>query len=203
MKKIITIAIYAILIVLLIVNKATFLSRILSGDELAIIISILFFVLLVFFPAVPFVVAAGIIGASYGFITGTGIILTGVIFGTLVMFLMARYGFQDWAQNMLDKYHKIKQYEIYFQQNAFIGILGLRLLPMIPSPLLNVLCGVSGVRLSVFVAASVLGKLPSIIIFTVAGVKATENTFLAISIYAVYFFMAGWKAKHHQTKISA
>jgi uncharacterized membrane protein YdjX (TVP38/TMEM64 family) len=207
MKKLLTLAIYTILIVLLFTYKDTFLTWIRSGDEFSIIITVLFFALLVFFPAVPFVVAAGIIGASYGVFAGSGIILIGVMLGTIIMFLMARYGFQDWAQKMLDKHHKIKQYEIYFEQNAFIGILGLRLIPIIPSPLLNVLCGITGVKLAIFATASALGKLPSIIIFTLAGQQATQNSVLSISIYVIYFLLisifAARKMKLHNNNIHA
>ncbi len=201
MKKLVTLSIYAGLIVILFINKGLFLNWIRSGDELSIMISILLFALLVFFPAVPFIVAAGIIGASYGVINGSIIILSGVITGTIVMFLMARYGFQDWGQRMLEKYPKIIQYETYFEQNAFIGILGLRLVPIIPSPLLNVLCGITKVRILIFISASLLGKLPRTVIFTIAGLQATQNTILSISIYVVYFLLISilvtWKMKQH------
>jgi uncharacterized membrane protein YdjX (TVP38/TMEM64 family) len=207
MKKLLTVLIYTILIVLLFTYKESFLDWIRSGDDLSVLISILFFALLVFFPAVPFVVASGIIGASYGLLGRSVIILAGVILGTIMMFLMVRYGFQDWVQNMLDKHEKIKHYEIYFEQNAFIGILGLRLIPIIPFPILNVLCGITGVRLSIFAAASGLGKLPSIIIFTLAGQQATQNSAISISIYVIYFLVLSIfttrKIKQHNNNIHA
>ncbi|WP_188454450.1 TVP38/TMEM64 family protein [Virgibacillus oceani] len=204
MKKFFTIAIYTLLVILLFINKDVFLAWIRSGDELSIIISMLFFALLVFFPVVPFVVAAGIIGASFGVILGTAIILSGVIAGTIIMFLMARYGFQDWVQRMLDKFPKIKNYKTYFEQNAFIGILGLRIVPIIPSPLVNILCGITKVRLETFIVASLLGKLPRTVIFTIAGIQVTQNTILSIAIYAVYFLLISilvtWKMKQ-QTNV--
>ncbi|MRG85023.1 TVP38/TMEM64 family protein [Salinibacillus xinjiangensis] len=189
MKKIVIILIYTLLITLLLIHKDSFLTWIRSGDELSILISILFFALLVFFPAVPFLVAAGIMGASYGVAAGSGIVLTGVMIGTIAMFLLARYGFQVWTQKILSKYERVKHYEYIFENNAFIAILGLRVFPIIPTPLANVLCGVTRVNTFIYIAASALGKLPKIIIFTVVGYQATDSMFNSIIIYIIYFLI--------------
>ncbi|MBB6453681.1 putative membrane protein YdjX (TVP38/TMEM64 family) [Salirhabdus euzebyi] len=189
MKKLLTIGSYGILIVLLIGNKEAFLSLIRSGEEFSMVISGMFFALLVFFPIVPFVVPAGITGASFGILTGSMIIVVGVMVGTILMFLMARYGFQDFAQKVLSKYEKARQYEEFFERNAFITILSLRVFPVIPTPIVNILCGVSKVKLYTYTIGSLLGKLPRIIIFTVAGYQATENMFSTTVIYIVYFLV--------------
>ena len=115
--------------------------------------------------------------------------LIGITIGTLIMFWMARYGFQDWAQKSLQKYPRAKEYESYFEKNAFIGILIMRLVPVIPSPVVNILCGISKVRSFTFIGASLIGKMPSVIIFTLAGSVFEDSKVISISIYAAYFLI--------------
>lgn len=189
MKKFITILIGILLIVVAFSQKSLMMEAIESGKGTAIVVSILFVALLVFFPVVPFAVVAGLIGSVFGIVVGTGVSLLGIIIGTMIMFWMARYGFQDWMQKILLKYPKAKEYESYFEQNAFLGILVMRLVPVIPSPLVNIICGMSKVRMITFFSASLVGKIPAVMIFTLAGSVFADSKLVSISIYAVYFLL--------------
>ncbi|MBL5801323.1 TVP38/TMEM64 family protein [Bacillus sporothermodurans] len=187
MKQIITLVITISIIILAYTQKEGMLHLIESGESTAIIISLLFVALLVFFPVTPFAIVAGIIGSVFGVWTGSIISLCGSVFGSLIMFFVARYGFQQWVQKVLNKYPKAKEYESIFQKNAFIGILLFRIAPVIPAPLLNVLCGVSMIRWPIFFIATLIGKFPSIVIFTFAGSLFASNKLLSVIIYGTYF----------------
>ncbi|QQZ10954.1 TVP38/TMEM64 family protein [Heyndrickxia vini] len=187
MKQIITLVITISIIIFAYTQKEGMLHLIESGESMAIIISLLFVALLVFFPVMPFALVAGIIGSVFGVWLGAIISLCGSVFGSMIMFFMARYGFQQWVQKVLDKYPKAREYESIFQKNAFLGILLLRLAPIIPAPLLNVLCGVSVIRWPIFFIATLIGKFPAIIIFTFAGSLFANNKLLSIAIYGAYF----------------
>ncbi|NEU29560.1 TVP38/TMEM64 family protein [bacterium LRH843] len=189
MKKILIIIIGILLMILAISQKSTMIESIESGNNTAIFVSSLFVALLVFFPVVPFPVVAGLIGSVFGILLGTSISLLGITIGMMTMFWMARYGFQDWVQKTLQKYPKAQEYESYFEQNAFIGILIVRLVPVIPSPLVNILCGISKVRWYTFLSASLIGKTPAVMIFTIAGSVFEGSKLISISIYAVYFLI--------------
>lgn len=189
MKPFITIIAAIGIIFIAYTQKAHILHLIHTGHSIAFFISILFVALLVFFPVMPYPLVAGLIGSIFGALQGIFISIIGVMIGCFIMFLMARYGFQQWVQKMLQKFPKAKEYEVYFEKNAFLGILFLRVVPVVPSPLLNVLCGVSVVPLIPFLAATLIGKLPNIVISTVAGSLFSSNKLLAIGIYACYFLI--------------
>ncbi|MCP8615767.1 TVP38/TMEM64 family protein [Salirhabdus salicampi] len=189
MKKWISIIIYAVIVLSFVLTKDTLLFTIHSGNDLAIYISIFFFSLLVFFPIVPFIVATGIVGSLFGVVTGTLIIFTGVMTGTMTMFFMARYGFRDFMRNFLNKYEKAKHYDTLFQEHAFITILGVRIFPILPSPVVNIMCGSTNVNWVMFTIATSFGILPRIIIFTLAGYQTTESITGSLLLYGAYFLI--------------
>ncbi|MFD2445749.1 TVP38/TMEM64 family protein [Bacillus sp. CGMCC 1.16607] len=187
MKRIFPIILSVITIYLGFSQKSFLLDTVQSESYFAIPTSILFVAILVFFPIIPYVVLAGMIGSVFGVFLGTGISLIGIGLGTITMFFLSRYGFQDWSQNYLKKYPKIQQYEGIFEKNAFISILLARLIPVIPSPLVNILSGLSKIQWHVFFSASLLGKMPAIFTFTLAGSLIGNQKWLSVIIYAVYF----------------
>jgi uncharacterized membrane protein YdjX (TVP38/TMEM64 family) len=202
-KKITTIVLTLIVIYVGFTQKNTLLDLIHSKSILAAIISISFVAILVFFPVVPYIVLAGMIGSVFGIWLGTVISLIGIGLGMMIMFMLSRYGFQDWTQSYLKKFPKIQEYESLFEQNAFIGILLARVIPVIPSPIINIISGVSKVKWATFLSASVLGKLPAIFIFTIAGNLMGAQKWISIVIYVVYFLIIAIltarkiKKRHH------
>lgn len=189
MKQILTIVLAFIIIYFGFTNKDVLLHIVESGGTLAYPVSILFVALLVFFPVLPYPALAGILGAVFGLWDGILISLVGISIGTLFMFIMTRFGFQSLAQRTLNKYPKVKEYEALFDSNAFVSILVARLIPIIPSPLINVLCGLSNVKWYTFFFATMLGKLPAVAIFTLAGNLFSSNKWLSILIYLTYFLI--------------
>ncbi|BCJ86868.1 TVP38/TMEM64 family protein [Effusibacillus dendaii] len=168
-------------------QKDLLMSMIRAGGAIAVLVAILLVAITVFFPVVPFIVIASVVGDVFGAWAGTFITLTGAMLGSLVMFTMARYGFRQWAQNSLAKYPKIKEYEQYFENNAFASILFVRLVPVIPTQAVNILSGVSLVSWWTFFAASLLGKLPSNLVFNLAGSSFGHNKWMSFIIYGAYF----------------
>jgi uncharacterized membrane protein YdjX (TVP38/TMEM64 family) len=143
--------------------------------------------IIVFFPVVPYVVAAGVIGAVFGMVEGSFIALGGQMVGTMLMFFLARYGFRDWAQQVIAKYPQAKEYEELFEQNAFLAVFLTRVVPVIPAPVVNVLSGVSRIHGGTFFAASLLGKMPANLVFTFAGSLFAEDKLKSFLVYGLYF----------------
>jgi uncharacterized membrane protein YdjX (TVP38/TMEM64 family) len=139
MRKIPPILLSLLIIYIAISQKNFLLEKVQSESIIAIPISILFVAILVFFPVVPYVVLAGMIGSVFGIWLGTGISLIGIGLGMTIMFMLSRYGFQEWTKSYLKKYPQIQEYESLFEQNAFIGILLARVVPVIPSPIINII----------------------------------------------------------------
>ncbi|RFU65362.1 TVP38/TMEM64 family protein [Peribacillus glennii] len=189
MKQLFTLITAAIIIGIVFTQKDPLLQMIESGGVIAYPVSILLVAFLVFFPVLPYPVLAGMIGAVFGLAKGTGLSLAGIFIGTLLMFFMARYGFQSWIQRKLIKYPKVQEYETLFETNAFFSILVARLIPVIPSPLINILSGLSRIPWYTFIAATILGKAPAVFIFTAAGTIFETNKWLSVLIYLTYFLV--------------
>ncbi|WP_018131333.1 TVP38/TMEM64 family protein [Effusibacillus pohliae] len=187
MKRYLTILLFLAIVLLGYWQRELFLEWIRAGGMISIIVSVLFVAIIAFFPVVPFVVVTGVIGSVFGTWTGTAITLSGAVIGSMLMFWMARYGFRDWAQNYIRKYPKVQEFERYFEKNAFLSILFVRLIPVLPSQAVNILSGVSLVPATTFFLASVLGKLPSNLVFNLAGSNFAHNKLTSLLIYAVYF----------------
>lgn len=157
-----------------------------AGGWLSVLVSILLYSICVFFPVVPVILLVGVIGAVFGTVLGTGISLAGALVGTSIMFLMTRYGFRTWAQGILDKYPKAKEYEGYFEKNAFLSIVAVRIVPVVPTQVVNILTGVSKVPWLIFFAATAIGALPRLLIFAFVGNSFEDNKLTSILTYAAY-----------------
>lgn len=166
--------------------KDPFLAIIEAGGVMSVLVSIVLVSICVFFPVVPFIFLVGVIGAVFGTIPATGITVAGLLVGTSTMFLMARYGFRSWAQGILNKYPKAKEYEGYFEQNAFLSVLAVRIVPVVPTQVVNILTGVSKVPWIIFFIATAIGALPRILVFAFVGNSFEENKLTSILTYAAY-----------------
>ncbi|WCK56547.1 TVP38/TMEM64 family protein [Aneurinibacillus sp. Ricciae_BoGa-3] len=188
-KKTMSILIFILIIIAGYSQKDQLLHWMRAGGSLSICISMLFVAITVFFPVVPFPVLGGIIGAIFGMWEGAAISLAGAMLGTTLLFFLVRYGFRDWAQNYVQKYPKIKEYEQYFENNSFLAILLSRVIPVIPAAVVNIICGLSNVRWWTFFWASVLGKIPNILLVNFAGSHFLQNKWFSIGIYGVYLLI--------------
>lgn len=75
------------------------------------------------------------------------------VIGSTLIFLSIRYFFRD------AHIAKMKKYEAKIAKNGFLFVLSGRILPFIPTNLINILSGLSAMKLWHFVAATALGNL--------------------------------------------
>jgi uncharacterized membrane protein YdjX (TVP38/TMEM64 family) len=190
-KKFFSIGILIFIILMGYLQKEALLHIIKEGGTPAILGSILIIAICVFFPLIPFPVLAGIIGAVFGTFQGVFISLIGSMAGTMGFFFLSRYGFRDTAQSRLNKYPKVKEYEEFLNKNSFIAILFSRLIPIIPAPVVNIICGLSNVKWFSFFVASTIGKLPNILLLSFVGASFTNNKLLSFGLYGIYILILG------------
>lgn len=185
-KRIISLCLVIIVIGLGYMQKNVLLELINEGGTLSILISMLFVAICVFFPILPFTVLAGIIGAVFGVGQGMLISLTGAMAGTMGFFFLSRYGFRDFAEKKLMKYPKVVEYEQLLERNSFIAILACRLIPVIPAPVVNSICGLSRVNWVTFFIASTIGKIPNVLVVSFAGASFNSNKIFSLGLYGIY-----------------
>jgi len=189
LKKIISIGIILFIIALGFFQKNELFHLIKSGGTLAILISILLVAICVFFPVIPFPVLAGAIGAVFGGFPGLAISLTGSMVGTMCFFLLSRYGFRDFAQEKLKKYEKAQEFERFLESHSFLSVLMSRLIPVIPAPVVNIVGGLSQVKWVIFFFASMIGKIPNVLILSFAGAAFTTNKLFSFGLYGIYLLV--------------
>ena len=143
---------------------------------LSIILFWLFYFLLVVF-SLPGAAAASVSGGFlFGLNLGLLINVTAASIGATVLFMLVRYGLKSFKYNQSNEFDnnfavKIKNGLI---QNQVSIMLILRLVPLVPFFLANILPALVSVRLFNFIWTTVVGIIPGGIIFTGIGVGVGE-----------------------------
>jgi uncharacterized membrane protein YdjX (TVP38/TMEM64 family) len=156
------------------------------GDTDRIVIVLLAAVLLSLFPVVPYPVAGGIIGAAFGPVLGGIVTWFGSAAASILMFAMVRYGFRDWGMKLLHERPVLDKLTAMFERHAFLAILVARLVPVVPSILVNVYAALSRVSFPVYAIASAVGKIPAMLLFASAGSRLLSEPRQAAVMLLVY-----------------
>ncbi len=106
-------------------------------------------------------------GASFGLVWGSVLAVLASTVGATLTMLMARH----WLRPVLTRKlgTRVERFEQQLQGNEAACLLSLRLLPVIPFMLVNLLSGVLGVRTSTFFWTGLLGMLPATVAYVNAG----------------------------------
>ncbi|SVE32060.1 uncharacterized protein METZ01_LOCUS484914, partial [marine metagenome] len=106
-------------------------------------------------------------GAIFGSVTGTLIVNVGATLGATAAFLVARFLLRDWVENRFGE--KFQTFHEGFSKNAINYLLFLRLVPLFPFFLVNLVSGLTKVRIPVYFFATMFGILPGSFVYANAG----------------------------------
>jgi uncharacterized membrane protein YdjX (TVP38/TMEM64 family) len=119
-----------------------------------------------------FITAANLV--FFGFWPGTLISFAGESIGALLAFVLYRKGFKKQVSGQLQKFPKAQQLVQAKGKQAFLLILGLRLLPFVPSGIVTFAASVGTVSATEFFIASSLGKAPALLIEAYSVYQVTQ-----------------------------
>jgi uncharacterized membrane protein YdjX (TVP38/TMEM64 family) len=85
-------------------------------------------------------------GAIFGSVTGTLVVNVGATIGATLAFLVARFLLRDWVEKKFGE--KLKPFNEGFSKNAINYMLFLRLVPLFPFFLINLVSGLTQIRCS-------------------------------------------------------
>ena len=91
----------------------------------------------------------------------------GATIGATLAFLAARYLLRDWVEQRFG--HRLQAFQAGFVQNAFNYLLTLRLIPLFPFFVVNLLSGLTRMNVGTYAAATALGIIPGSLAYTFAG----------------------------------
>jgi uncharacterized membrane protein YdjX (TVP38/TMEM64 family) len=106
-------------------------------------------------------------GFLFGPLAGTLYANLGATSGAALAFLVSRYLFHDWVEARFSR--RLGPLQEGFARNAFGYMLSLRLVPIFPFFIINLLSGLTRIRLGTFVAATAIGIIPASFVYAYAG----------------------------------
>lgn len=151
-------------------------------------------------PAIIFSTANTLI---FGIIPGIILSCIAETVGVTISFLLLRFFFRDAAEKIIAKNKRLSNIDKYSGTKGFTVMLIARMIPYLPSALLNAVGALSAISLRDYVLASLIGKFPSTGIEAVIGhdtiTKQDDPTRLIIVIIAtiLLILIAWWYQKKY------
>lgn len=106
-------------------------------------------------------------GFVFGGVIGTLFVNLGATTGATLAFLAARYLLRDWVEQKFGRW--IEPVQQGFAKNAFSYLLTLRLIPLFPFFVVNLVSGLTRVKVGTYVAATAIGIIPGSFVYAYAG----------------------------------
>jgi len=106
-------------------------------------------------------------GLLFGTVLGAGYAVIGASIGAVLLFLAARYAIGDWlAAKAGPLMSKVRD---GLRKDGFSYLLAIRLIPIVPFWLANLVPALAGMGLVPFAAATTLGIIPGTVVFASVG----------------------------------
>ena len=106
-------------------------------------------------------------GFLFGSVLGTVLVNIGATLGATCAFLAARYVLRDWVEKKFSA--RVESIQAGFAENAFNYLLTLRLIPLFPFFLVNLVSGLTRINLIPYIVATSIGIIPGTFVFAFAG----------------------------------
>ena len=174
-----------------------------SYGEMAIVFSFLltlFVNALGFPPAIIFSTANTLI---FGIFWGIVISVAAETVGVTISFLLLRFFFRDTAQKLISKSKFLSSVDKYSSKKGFVVMLIARMVPYIPSGVLNAVGALSSLSLRDYFIASFIGKFPSTGIEAIIGhdaiVQQEDSTRIIVVVILAIILIVGalWYERKH------
>lgn len=106
-------------------------------------------------------------GFLFGSVFGTLFVNVGATIGATLAFLAARYVLRDAVEQKFGKW--VRPLQEGFTKNAFSYLMTLRLIPLFPFFIVNLVSGLTRMNVGTYVAATALGIIPGSFVYAYAG----------------------------------
>lgn len=152
-------------------------------------------------PAIIFSTANTLI---FGIVPGIILSVVAETVGVTISFQLLRFFFRDSAKKIIKKSKRLSSVDKYSSKNGFTVMLIARMVPYVPSGLLNAAGALSSMSLRDYFLASLVGKFPSTSIEAIIGHDAILNEedftrIIIVVIFAIVLIVWAWfyQKKHH------
>lgn len=111
-------------------------------------------------------------GALFGLVPGVGVVVVGACAGAVLAFCLARALGREGVHRLTGL--RGDRLDARLARRGFLTVLVLRLVPVVPFTVVNYLAGVTSLRVSVFLSATVLGILPTTTAYVALGAYGSQ-----------------------------
>lgn len=140
-------------------------------------------------PVFPYIILAAAGGLLFGFKVGFLISWSGALAGATIAYWVFRLLGADWAESKL----KMRFGWDVNRTNghlAFWGIVVARIVPVIPTPIINAIAAVGGVSFWNFFFSSAIGKIPSAVLYTGLGLALFKSQDIKLTLFIIAIIIA-------------
>src|SRR5438132_2068388 len=133
-------------------------------------------------------------GFLFGSFLGTLFLIVPATLGATLAFLVARYLLRDWVERKFGG--RLEAFQRGFAKNAFSYLLTLRLIPLFPFFLVNLVSGLTRISLGTYILATAIGIIPGSFVYAYAGRQlgtinslkevASLNVLLALTLLGLF-----------------
>lgn len=154
-------------------------------------------------PAIIFSTANTLI---FGIFWGIVLSVVAETVGVTISFLLLRFFFRDSAKKLIEKSKFLSSIDKYSSKKGFLVMLIARMVPYIPSGVLNAVGALSSLNLRDYFLSSLIGKFPSTGIEAIIGhdtiVQQEDSTRIVIVVILAIILIVGalWYEKKHISK---
>jgi uncharacterized membrane protein YdjX (TVP38/TMEM64 family) len=163
------------------------------------LVAFILFTLQAFLPIFPYVILATAGGILFGFKLGFLLAWLGALTGACLAYWLCRL--LGNTRFML-RYYGLMGYDVRKLNStlAFWTIVITRILPVVPTPLINVAAALGGVSFPNFFASSALGKIPTAVLYTGLGLalfnaKDIHTVLLIIGLTLLVLLLLKYQAQ--------
>lgn len=137
-------------------------------------------------------------GMIFGLFWGSLYTLIGAACGGTLAFYISR----SFGRNLVEKLakHKAEWFEAGVEKRGFLLILTLRLIPLIPFDIISYGAGLSKIKYRDFIAGTLLGIIPGVLIYVNLGDKALNvlsTEFICAAAMLIMLFIASYFARKY------
>lgn len=136
---------------------------------LAPLIALFLFVIQAALPVFPYIILASVGGILFGFKLGVFLAWFGALLGASLAYWFCRLTASDRIINFLNKHFNYDVSKVD-EKLAFFSIVIARIIPVVPTPLINAVAAFGGVGFPTFFFSSAIGKIPSAVLYTGLGI---------------------------------
>jgi uncharacterized membrane protein YdjX (TVP38/TMEM64 family) len=106
-------------------------------------------------------------GFLFGPMLGTAVVICSATLGAFMVYLAVKYALRDWVATKTTRW--LKSMEQGFQDNAFSYLLFLRLVPLFPFWLVNIVPALLGIPTRTYITATFIGIIPGSFVYVLVG----------------------------------